>query len=222
MGAAAAGSDSVFIDAGAAGRLVRAAKYGTWRRGGRLLGMLVHRELTARGDGWLDGIELVTWVPADRRRRAIRGVHLPEAVARSLAGELAVPARALLVRVRARPQRGLDRDARRLNARGAFALAPGIGPAPGTRVLVVDDVRTTGATLEEACRLLRQCGIVPRGLAVSGVSASEHRAGDLGSVSGQQLGETVNPCSRECSELPMISSTSGERQHPGLIEPRPP
>jgi predicted amidophosphoribosyltransferase len=51
---------------------------------------------------------------------------------------------------------GLDGDARRDNVRGAFAVKRPLPP----RVLLVDDVRTTGATLAEAARAVREAGSV--------------------------------------------------------------
>ncbi|MGM0818999.1 MAG: ComF family protein [Actinomycetota bacterium] len=90
----------------------------------------------------------VTWVPSTRATRRRRGVEVP----RRLAGPGAV---ALLERVRAGPdQTSLDAAGRRAGPRGAFAAR---GPAP-SRVVVVDDVRTTGATAHAAGLALRRAG----------------------------------------------------------------
>ena len=66
----------------------------------------------------------------------------------------------LLRRVRATPSQGhLSRMARRRNVRGAFAVRDRYRPAlAGRRVLLVDDVFTTGATVEECARVLRRAG----------------------------------------------------------------
>jgi predicted amidophosphoribosyltransferase len=63
--------------------------------------------------------------------------------------------RTLLVRQRAtRDQAGLSRQARSTNVLGAFRARP----AAPTRVLLIDDVRTTGTTLTEAARTLQAAG----------------------------------------------------------------
>ncbi len=90
----------------------------------------------------------VTWVPSTRAARRRRGVEVP----RRLAGPGAV---ALLDRVRGGPdQTSLDAAGRRVAPRGAFTAR---GRAPG-RVVVGDDVRTTGATAHAAGLALREAG----------------------------------------------------------------
>jgi ComF family protein len=91
----------------------------------------------------------VTWVPSTRRGEAERGFVPAEALARPLARLLGLPAARLLSKVReTRDQTGLSRVERRSNLGGAFAA---IRLVPG-RVILVDDVMTTGATAE-ACTL---------------------------------------------------------------------
>ena len=66
------------------------------------------------------------------------------------------------VLIRARPTRaqvGLDQEARRRNVRNAFAVRPELRAAvAGKSVLLVDDVRTTGATAEASALALKQAG----------------------------------------------------------------
>ena len=97
----------------------------------------------------------LTWVPADPLRQALRGYHPPRLLAEELSLRWGIPARALLDGpLWRRPQRGLARDGRRRNVRGAFTGRAGVHG----RVVLVDDVHTTGATLSAAARALRAAG----------------------------------------------------------------
>jgi ComF family protein len=99
--------------------------------------------------------DVLTFVPADPDRRLRRGHHAAEALARELARTWGIGLEPTLVRVRGSPrQRGLSRTERRRNAAAAFAS---IGAAPA-RVLLVDDVYTTGATANGAAAALRKAG----------------------------------------------------------------
>lgn len=90
----------------------------------------------------------VTWVPSTRRKLRQRGVE----ITRLLAGAEAVP---LLERVADRPdQTTLDAQSRRTSPVGAFAA---LAPAPHD-VVLIDDVRTTGATALAAAQALLDAG----------------------------------------------------------------
>jgi predicted amidophosphoribosyltransferase len=105
---------------------------------------------------WADRIEAVTFVPT-HWRRMIRGrPQLARALARGVARRIDRPCVNLLRRTRSGPRQvGLSYAQRWENVRGAFALRPGTRLA-AARVLIVDDVRTTGATLEECARAIRR------------------------------------------------------------------
>ena len=100
--------------------------------------------------------DLVTSVPLHATRRRERGHDQAACLAEALADALGAPFVAdVLRRVRAtRAQSELGHDARRVNVRGAFEV---IRPSwvDGRRVLLVDDVLTTGATMTEALATLR-------------------------------------------------------------------
>jgi ComF family protein len=109
--------------------------------------------MAATLDGW-EG-DAVTWVPLSRKRRARRGFDQAELLARALARRLDVPARRLLVRRRdTREQARATAQERRRALRGAFS---GVGLVPG-RVLLVDDVVTTGSTVAACASTLRRAG----------------------------------------------------------------
>ncbi|HEY6879594.1 MAG TPA: ComF family protein [Polyangiales bacterium] len=102
-------------------------------------------------------VDLVTAVPLHARRLRERGFNQSVLLARPVARALAVPlVPRWLKRVRgASAQVGSGRQARVRALAGAFTAS---AAAKGRRVLVVDDVRTTGATLEEARRALHTAG----------------------------------------------------------------
>ena len=98
--------------------------------------------------------EAVTWVPTAPARRRSRGFDQAELLARGVARRLGRPCRPLLRRLPGPPQTGRPLGDRR---RGP-CFAPR-GPAPA-RVLLVDDVVTTGATATAAARAVRHAGAV--------------------------------------------------------------
>jgi predicted amidophosphoribosyltransferase len=98
---------------------------------------------------------VVTFVPPDAERSASRGHHPAERLASALADRWRLELRPLLARARpSARQRGLRLSERRRNVAGAFRPAVR-GPV---RVLLVDDVYTTGATASAAASALRRGG----------------------------------------------------------------
>jgi ComF family protein len=98
-------------------------------------------------------------VPLHTTRLRERGYNQALELARPLSRALGIPlAHDLLQRVRAtRAQTGLDAKARRRNLRGAFVCAA--DAALPAHVVIVDDVMTTGSTVEECARVLRRAGV---------------------------------------------------------------
>jgi predicted amidophosphoribosyltransferase len=100
-------------------------------------------------------VAAIAFVPPDRDRTLKRGHHSAERLARELALRWELPVAPLLARPGAAPaQRGLTRAERRRNLAGAFVVR---GGAP-TRIALVDDVYTTGATVQFAASALRKAG----------------------------------------------------------------
>ena len=96
----------------------------------------------------------LAFVPSDPERRRRRSGHPAGALARALGERWELPVLALLARRPGLRQRGLPLADRRANVRGAFAVYR----APPPRLVLVDDVYTTGATVNEAASTLRRAG----------------------------------------------------------------
>ncbi len=137
---------------------------------GRLLADVRHSELSA----WR--ADLVVPVPMHWRRRLARGANSPDLLAAILARRLKTRAGvgALSRRRLTRPQSELPPEDRAENIRGAFRIKASWG-FRGARVLLVDDVMTTGATAHEAAGVLRRGGAAD--VAVAIVARAEQ--GDL-------------------------------------------
>lgn len=103
--------------------------------------------------------DVVASVPLHWWRKWTRGYNQSEAVGRELATSLRVPfVPHLLRRVKWKPQQlQPTREARRENVKGAFRVRTG-ARLGGKTVLLTDDVMTTGSTLGEAARALRDAG----------------------------------------------------------------
>lgn len=96
---------------------------------------------------------VVTWAPTTPARRRMRGFDHAEALARELAAGLGLGVSSLLVRSEGSHQTGLSPRERRGNEIHVEAR-----PDAPSRVLLVDDVVTTGTTLAAAARALRSAG----------------------------------------------------------------
>ena len=118
---------------------------------GRLLAQCAAEELSGEFD-------CVTWAPVSDRRRRERGYDQAYLLARAAAREWETKPLALLRKTRDNaPQSGLGAPERRGNVLGVYAAASPERTA-GARILLIDDVITTGATLSECARVLKAAG----------------------------------------------------------------
>jgi ComF family protein len=111
-----------------------------------------------RSEPEIFAIDLVVPVPLHHARQRERGYNQAEVIARPLARTLGLPLRRILVRKKPRPPKLLlSRRERWESVRGAFATRPGAN-VDNLRVLLLDDVCTTGATLDSCSRTLKLAG----------------------------------------------------------------
>ena len=106
-----------------------------------------------------EGFDVLTWVPISRARRFTRGYDQVELLARAVGRELGMkPVKTLKKLRNNRPQSGISGQAqRRANVLGVYRV---ISPAQvqGKRILLLDDIITTGATAGECARVLLTAG----------------------------------------------------------------
>ena len=97
--------------------------------------------------------DLISWVPVSRRRKIKRGYDQAMLLAKAVSAELGMECVGLLRKKRHnRPQSGMKTEAeRRANVLGAYEA---VGEILDKRILIVDDIVTTGSTLGEASRTL--------------------------------------------------------------------
>ena len=119
---------------------------------GRLLAMRLQRE-------YPEGFDILTWIPVSRLRKFRRGYDQVELLAKSVGKELAVEPAPVLRKVRNNRQQSKIRDAavRRANVLGVYRVTDP-DSVHGKRVLLLDDILTTGATASEAARVLLTAG----------------------------------------------------------------
>lgn len=104
-----------------------------------------------------DDLDALVAVPTCWRHRLVRAFHPATAMAKPLARRSGIPLAPLLVRSGGPHQIGLSFTARHANVRGRFRMARGCS-APGAKILLLDDVMTTGATANECARVLKKAG----------------------------------------------------------------
>ncbi|HEY7756591.1 MAG TPA: ComF family protein [Actinomycetota bacterium] len=162
---------SAFVFDGPARTAVHRLKFAGWRPVADALGAAMAEVCDLEADA-------VTWVPLSRRRHAARGFDQARALARVVGRRLDLPVLPLLRRaVDAGPQARRGGDERRRAMRGAFTARA----RPPARVLLVDDVLTTGATAGACAEALLEAGaeavtVLTAARAVSGAGANLYSA----------------------------------------------
>lgn len=103
--------------------------------------------------------DLVTCVPLSKQRKKERGYNQSRLLAKAFAKEIQAPFLPTLCKTRENlPQHSLPKNKRRGNVRGVYALCCPPGKIAGKTILLVDDIVTTGSTLHECSRILKESG----------------------------------------------------------------
>lgn len=150
--------------------------------------------LAGCADGWLAFDDVLVPAPASPAAIRRRGFDHASDIARALGRLTGRPVDALLLATATADQRALGREERFANRAAAFRLAGPCGLAAAVvvpqRVVLIDDVFTTGATLDAAARVLRQAGVAEvRALTVA-------RACNGANLHGSIPKDTIQECAR--------------------------
>ncbi len=141
---------------GAVSAAVKRFKFGGKVSYARVMGRMIAESASEHG---LGGADVITWVPVSLRRLRKRGYSQAKLLAKEAAGRMGLPcARLLRKRRDTPPQSALaSYSMRKANVSGAFA-AVNEAKIKGRRVLLIDDVFTSGATASECARILLMAG----------------------------------------------------------------
>ena len=129
-----------------------------------ILGLKFHRSISAAETGAelilrqglpTEQVDLVTAVPISPARYRERGYNQAELIAKTVARTLGKPYRSTMIRSSSDHQLGKSRRDRLYSVQGSFVATKNL---KGLKVLIVDDVLTTGATLNESALVLRSAG----------------------------------------------------------------
>ena len=102
---------------------------------------------------------IIAYIPLSKKSKKARGFNQCEYMARRIAGNLEIESLELLIKVKeTKEQKKLKKDERFENIRGAFGVKKGIN-IKNKKIILIDDVATTGATLKEAGELLKKFDI---------------------------------------------------------------
>ena len=137
----------------------------------RMLGVKLLKEERAE-------LDLITWVPISAKRLKKRGFDQGQLLAENLGEELKIPVTPLLKKIRDNPpQSGIVGHAhRKANVLGAYIMTDS-QTLKGKRILLLDDILTTGATAGECARVLLTAGAEEVHLAVIAAANKENKTG---------------------------------------------
>lgn len=151
--------ESVYVTAhyeGVIKKLIKTYKYKSVKDVGKLLAELIWYSTA------LPKVDLITYVPLNKSKLSKRGFNQTEIIAKELSLLIKLPCIPMLVKVgKYKDQASMESKEERLNnLKDAFVISALFDKPKGINsVLLIDDVITTGTTLNEAARIVKECGI---------------------------------------------------------------
>lgn len=118
------------------------------------------KEISAQVDEYFCDIpfDVITFVPITKKKQRKRGYNQSELLAIEVSKELEIPCVSLLSKIKSTPQqKRSSAKERRVNLRGSFDLREGTDVS-GKTILLIDDIKTTGSTLNECAYVLNAYG----------------------------------------------------------------
>lgn len=101
-------------------------------------------------------VDFIVPVPMSKQSERRRGYNQAELIAKAVSAETGIPVRYIVRKVRnTKEQKTLGKAGRKINLKGAFEVN---GDVSGKKILLVDDICTTGSTFSEIAILLRKYG----------------------------------------------------------------
>lgn len=140
--------------------MIIAGKYYFIKEVFAILAALVANELILNGIKEQLNEFIICAIPLHTQRQRWRGFNQSEIAARILSQALEIPTIPLLVRTRAtQTQKNLSAEARKINMSNVFSINKLFANKLPKKVIIVDDVTTTGNTFVDAARALKQHGV---------------------------------------------------------------
>lgn len=147
------GAASALVYGTAAKRIVSAYKDHGERRLARIMAAIMTPYLVPE---WLEATDAITFAPASAQAHRKRGFDHAELLAQEVARNVNLPCISVFNRPKSHDQRVLSRAERLENLENRLFVTP--GTTPPRRLIVIDDVYTTGATLSACTRALKASG----------------------------------------------------------------
>lgn len=126
----------------------------------RVYGKYYAQEMTGKFEKWIrtKGIEVLIPVPMDSRKKRIRGYNQAEVLANELGKRLHIPVDTVMIKKKkTAEQKELSRSGREKNLKGSFEVERKTGLPES--VLLIDDIYTTGNTINEVSKTLKKAGV---------------------------------------------------------------